>query len=297
MEKVGLVGLGNIGGGMCRRLLDRGIGVVGFDVSMAAAKEAAAHGAEIVASPAAVTQLVKVIITSLPNPASVRDVYLGSDGLVVKARRGSTLIETSTIDPHTIREVAKSAAGNGIEVLDVALSGEPPQAILGELVFQVGGRDDLIDEHNHLLQVLAKKINRTGDIGTAKTVKLVNNLMSLGNVAVAAEAFVLGVKCGMDARRLYDILCVSGGRSAHFISGFQKVIEGQYRASFKTSLALKDINLILDLANEEHYSVRLAPVIASLYREAVEQGLGDENFTSVVKGYEAAGGTSVAARG
>jgi len=294
MNEVGLIGLGNIGGGMCRRLLDRGIGVVGFDVSSAAAKAAAELGAKIEPSPAAVAKRVDVIVTSLPNPAIVRDVFLGDEGLVAKARRGSTLIETSTIDPHTIRHVAEAAAAGGIDILDVALSGEPPQAILGELVFQVGGPDDLIDRHLDLLQVLAKKINRTGGVGTAKTVKLVNNLMSLGNVAVAAEAFVLGVKCGMDPKRLYDILSVSGGRSAHFITGFQKVIEGEYRASFKTSLALKDINLILDLASEEHYAVQLAPVIASLYRDAVEQGLGEDNFTSVVKGYEATAGIHVA---
>ncbi|MCW5657088.1 MAG: NAD(P)-dependent oxidoreductase [Burkholderiaceae bacterium] len=293
MNEVGLIGLGNIGGGMCRRLLDSGIGVVGFDVSSAAAKAAAELGAKIESSPAAVAQRVDVVVTSLPNPAIVRDVYVGSGGLIAKARRGSTLIETSTIDPHTIRHVAEAAAAAGVDILDVALSGEPPQAILGELVFQVGGADDLIDRHLELLQVLAKKINRTGGIGTAKTVKLVNNLMSLGNVAVAAEAFVLGVKCGMEPKRLYDILSVSGGRSAHFISGFQKVIEGEYRASFKTSLALKDINLILDLAQEEHYAVRLAPVIASLYRNAVEQGLGEDNFTSVVKGYEATAGIQV----
>lgn len=293
MNEIGLIGLGNIGGGMCKRLLDRGIAVVGFDVSPEAANAAAELGAKIEPSPAAVAQRVDVVVTSLPNPAIVRDVYLGSGGLVAKARRGSTLIETSTIDPHTIRHVAEAAAAAGVDILDVALSGEPPQAILGELVFQVGGADDLIDRHLDLLQVLAKKINRTGGIGTAKTVKLVNNLMSLGNVAVAAEAFVLGVKCGMEPKRLYDILSVSGGRSAHFISGFQKVIEGEYRASFKTSLALKDINLILDLAKEEHYAVQLAPVIASLYRNAVEQGLGEDNFTSVVKGYEATAGIQV----
>lgn len=293
MNEIGLIGLGNIGGGMCKRLLDRGIAVVGFDVSSEAANAAAELGAKIEPSPAAVAQRVDVVVTSLPNPAIVRDVYLGSGGLVAKARRGSTLIETSTIDPHTIRHVAEAAAAAGVNILDVALSGEPPQAILGELVFQVGGADDLIDRHLELLQVLAKKINRTGGIGTAKTVKLVNNLMSLGNVAVAAEAFVLGVKCGMEPKRLYDILSVSGGRSAHFISGFQKVIEGEYRASFKTSLALKDINLILDLAQEEHYAVQLAPVIASLYRNAVEQGLGEDNFTSVVKGYEATAGIQV----
>ena len=294
MNEVGLIGLGNIGGGMCKRLLDRGIGVVGFDVSSAAATAAAELGAKIESSPAAVAQQVDIIVTSLPNPAIVRDVYLGGEGLVAKARRGSTLIETSTIDPNTMRHVGEAAAAAGIDILDVALSGEPAQAILGELVFQVGGADELIDRHLDLLQVLAKKINRTGGICTAKTVKLVNNLMSLGNVAVAAEAFVLGVKCGMEPKRLYDILSVSGGRSAHFVTGFSKVIEDDYRASFKTSLALKDIKLILDLANDEHYPVRLAPVIASLYGDALEQGLGEDNFTSVVKGYETAAGCTLA---
>ena len=209
------------------------------------------------------------------------------------ARSGTTIIETSTIDPHTIRDLAREATAVGIDVLDVALSGEPPQARTGELVFQVGGPDALVDKHLSLLEVLAKKINRTGDIGSAKTVKLVNNLMSLGNVAVAAEAFVLGVKCGMDPKRLYEILSVSGGRSAHFISGFSNVIQGDYHPGFKTSLALKDLNLILDLANEEQYATKLAPVIASLYRDAVESGLGEDNFTSVVKRYEAAAGIQV----
>jgi 3-hydroxyisobutyrate dehydrogenase-like beta-hydroxyacid dehydrogenase len=292
-DAVGLVGLGNIGGGMCRRMLEKGVKVVGFDVSPLAAKAAAGYGATVESSLDGVAQQARVIVLSLPTPAIVQDVFLGSGGLVATARPGTTLIETSTIDPHTIRELAQKAAAAGIDVLDVALSGEPPQALKGELVFQVGGPDALIDKHLRLLEVLAKKINRTGDIGSAKTVKLVNNLMSLGNVAVAAEAFVLGVKCGMDPQRLYEILSVSGGRSAHFISGFPNVICGDYRPGFKTSLALKDLNLILDLAKGEHYATRLAPVIAALYRDAVESGLGEENFTSVVKGYEKSAGLQI----
>jgi len=292
-ETVGLIGLGNIGGGMCRRMLEKGIKVVGFDVSPVAAKAAASYGAVVESNLAGVATHARVIVSSLPNPAIVREVFLGRDGLVTLARPGTTIIETSTIDPNTIRDVAREAAAAGIDVLDVALSGEPPQALKGELVFQVGGPDALIDKHLGLLEVLAKKINRTGDIGSAKTVKLVNNLMSIGNVAVAAEAFVLGVKCGMDPSRLYEILSVSGGRSAHFISAFANVIQGDYRPGFKTSLALKDLNLILDLANDEKCASKLGPVIASLYREAIESGLGEDNFTSVVKGYEAAAGIKV----
>lgn len=293
---VGLVGLGNIGGGMCRRLIDKGLAVVGFDVSREAADAAARAGASAEASLAGVAARTNVIVTSLPNPPIVRDVYLGREGLVALARPGTTLIETSTIDPQTIRDVARAASTrDGVDVLDVALSGEPVQALAGELVFQVGGPDALIDRHLELLLVLAKKVNRTGDIGSAKTVKLVNNLMSLGNVAVAAEAFVLGVKCGMEPQRLYDILSISGGRSAHFISGFANVIRSDFRPGFKSSLALKDLNLILDLAKDESYATRFAQAIAALYRDAVEGGLGELNFTAVVKHYEAMAGVQVAA--
>jgi 3-hydroxyisobutyrate dehydrogenase len=293
---VGLVGLGNIGGGMCRRLRDKGWSVVGHDPSPAAADRAAGVGASIEPTLGGVTARTQVVVTSLPDPATVRAVYLGPEGLVALARPGTTLIETSTIDPQTIRDVADAAqAVEGVDVLDVALSGEPAQALVGELVFQVGGPDSLIDRHLDVLEVLSRKINRTGEIGSAKTVKLVNNLMSLGNVAVAAEAFVLGVKCGMEPQRLYEILSISGGRSAHFISGFANVIKSDFRPGFKTSLALKDLKLILELAASERCSTRLAQAITAVYREAVERGLGEDNFTSVVKHYEATAGVQVAA--
>jgi 3-hydroxyisobutyrate dehydrogenase len=285
---VGLIGLGNIGGGMCMRLLERGYQVIGFDVSAEAKQRAAAGGATIAESPQDVARKVSVILSSLPNPSIVRDVFIGDAGAVAAAAPGTVIIETSTIDPISIRHLAEVAAAQQVHVLDVALSGEPPQAAKGELVFQVGGPDELVEQHLTLLEALAKKINRTGGIGTAKTVKLVNNLMSLGNIAVAAEAFVLGVKCGMDPARLFEILSVSGGRSAHFNYDFPRVLEDDYTPGFKTSLALKDINLILDLAEAEDYQSVLAPVIASLYQRAVDNGSGDEHFTSVVKLYQEA---------
>ena len=175
----------------------------------------------------------------------------------------------------------------------MALSGEPPQAAAGELVFQVGGDEAVFMQHSALLEAMAKKINRTGGIGTAKIVKLVNNLMSIGNIAVASEAFVLGVKCGMDPERLFEILSVSGGRSAHFNHDFPGVLAGDYDPGFKTSLALKDMRLILDLAASEDYPARLAAAVESLYAESLEAGRGDEHFTSVVKLYEHAAATKV----
>ena len=286
MKRVGLIGLGNIGGGMCERLLERGYEVVGYDVSEEAAKRAAAGGAVLASSPAELAKRVAVILSSLPNPRIVLDVFLGPAGVIASAGAGTVIIETSTIDPISMKQLADAASARDLRVLDVALSGEPPQAAKGELVFQVGGDDELIDQHRLLLEALAKKINRTGAIGSAKTVKLINNLMSLGNIAVAAEAFVLGVKCGMEPRKLFEILSVSGGRSAHFNYDFPHVLDGDYSPGFKTSLALKDMLLILDLAEAKGHESPLACAIAKLYGRAVDNGSGDEHFTSVVKLYE-----------
>ncbi len=292
-KSVGLIGLGNIGGGMCSRLLECGYEVFGFDVSEAAAAAAEKAGATLLGSPAEVAEATHVTVTSLPNSAIVFEACTGPKGWLEGASPGDTVIETSTIEPAAIRRLAEAAEARGARVLDVALSGEPPQAAAGELVFQVGGDDELFGEHQALLEAMSKKINRTGGIGTAKIVKLVNNLMSIGNIAVASEAFVLGVKCGMDPERLFEILSVSGGRSAHFNHDFPGVLEGNYTPGFKTSLAVKDLRLILDLASSEEYPTRLAQVIEALYSEAVERGSADEHFTSVVKIYEDLVGTKV----
>jgi 3-hydroxyisobutyrate dehydrogenase len=297
MNAVGVIGLGNIGGGMCRRLLERGHRVFGFDVSEAAQAAAETAGATIVGSAAEVADATNVTVTSLPNSAIVREACTGVTGWLEGAGAGDTLIETSTIEPAAVQSLADTVAARNVRVLDVALSGEPPQAVAGELVFQVGGDEDVFQEHRALLEAMSKKINRTGGIGTAKIVKLVNNLMSLGNIAVASEAFVLGVKCGMDPQRLFEILSMSGGRSAHFNHDFPQVLEGDFDPGFKTSLALKDMRLILDLAAAEDYPARLASVLETLYAEAAGRGSADEHFTSVLKIYEDLVGTKVSSRG
>jgi 3-hydroxyisobutyrate dehydrogenase-like beta-hydroxyacid dehydrogenase len=290
---VGVLGLGNIGRGMCECLLEEDFEVVGYDPSSDATERARQMGARIAGSANDLAAQVPVVVSSLPDPRTVVDAWSGEAGLLAGPVAGSTLIETSTIDPHTMRNVARDAQARGADVLDVTLSGEPAQAAKGELVFMVGGDEATLAANRFLLETLSRQIHYTGPIGTAKTVKLVNNLMSLSNIAAASEAFVLGVKCGMEPQRLYDILSTSGGRSAHFNYDFPKVLQGDYRPGFKTSLALKDIRLILDLARQEQYVPVVAPVIAQLYESAVDNGSGDDHFTSLVKLYEANAGISV----
>jgi len=286
-EHIGVAGLGNMGGGMARRLLASGYSVSGYDVVPAALQAFQDAGGSSATSAAELAARVSVVITSLPDPAAVRAAFLAEDGLLAGARLGFTVIETSTIDPRTIKEIATACEGRGVQLIDATLSGQPPQAAAGELTIMVGASGALLEAQRPLLEKLSKQIHHTGDVGTAKTVKLVNNLMSLGNIAVAAEAFLLGLRCGMDANKLYDILSTSGGRSAHFNYDFPRVIADDFRPGFKTQLALKDIRLIIDLAGKEAYHVELAPVLETLYAAAVQSGYGEEHFASVIKVYEA----------
>lgn len=290
-KKVGLIGLGNIGGGMCTRLIERGYDVVACDISEAAAARAATAGARVVATAQDVAMEVSVIVSCLQSPDVVLAVFTGPDGVLAAAAPGMVIVETSTIDPLTIRALADAAKAKQVRVLDVALSGGPELAANGDLVFQVGGDEDLIEQHRELLETMAKKLNRTGELGSAKTVKLVNNLMSLGNLAIAAEAFELGVQCGMDPRQLHEILSVSGGRSNKFNYDFKRVLDDDFRPTFTTRLAVKDLGLIQELAARTGYESVLAPVIAARYQKAIDSGFGEDDFTSVVKLYRQTDGS------
>ncbi len=288
-DKVGVVGLGHMGGSMALCLVDAGQTVVGYDAVPAAVARLVDGGGAGAPSAAALAAEVSVVICSLPDAPAVRAAILGADGALEGAAEGTTIIETSTIDPHTIHEVADACEERGVHVLDASLSGQPPQARTGDLTYFLGGAEDLIERHRPLLSILTKQTHHTGPVGTAKTVKLINNLMALGNMAVAAEAFALGVRSGLEPQRLYDILSTTGGRSHHFNYDYPRVIEGDFSPGFRTALALKDLGIVLELARQEEYDVVLAPVISSLYESAVKEGYGDDHFASVIKlyGYEA----------
>ena len=294
--RIGFLGMGAMGGPMARRLVQTGFSVTGYDVSEARAAAAAKDGVAIAKSPAAVAGVSDVVMSSLPNPPAVRQAYLGADGAVSALRAGTILVDMSTIDPDTWRDVAAAAAARGAESLGAPVSGGPADAGSGRLVFLVGGDAGVIDRRRPVLEALGTEIHHMGPLGAGYVVKLVNNVMSMCNVAVAAEAMVLGVRAGMDPQRLFDVLSTSGGRSHHFLKRFPNVLAGNFTPYFSIALSRKDLSLALKMAESLGVPMLATSTVRQIYEAAAAQGLDNVDMAGVTTLYEQWAGVKVRAK-
>ncbi len=283
---IAILGMGTMGGAMARRLVQSGFTVTGYDISAARCGAAAKAGVTVAKSPATAAETADVVLSSLPNPAAIRAAYLGTDGVVPTLRTGAVLIDMSTIDPATWRDVADAARTRGAEALGAPVSGGPTEAGNGKLVFLVGGDATVIDRVRPVLETLGSEIHHLGPLGAGHIVKLVNNVMSMCNVAVAAEAMVLGVKAGMDPQRLFDVLSTSGGRSHHFLKRFPNVLAGDFTPHFSIALSRKDLSLALQMAESLGVPMLTASTVRQVYEAAAAQGLDTLDMAAVTTLYE-----------
>jgi 3-hydroxyisobutyrate dehydrogenase len=223
----------------------------------------------------------------------VRAAYLGPDGVLTRAGAGAVLVDLSTIDPDTWKEVARAAEAQGLACLDAPVSGGPVEAGSGKLVFIVGGEERVLERCRPIFATLGTEIHHVGPLGSAQVVKIVNNVMSMGNVAVAAEAMVLGVKAGMDPQRLFDILSTSGGRSHHFLKRFPNVLAGDFEPRFSIALSRKDLGLATRLAESLGVPMLTMSIVRQVYEAAAAAGLDGRDMAAVTALFERWAGVEV----
>lgn len=285
-KSICVVGLGNMGGAVAANLVVRGYDVIGYDSQEPAKQRAASTGVRLAET---ITQAVAnagIVITSLPNGAIVRSVWLGDAGIVKNAKQGAIVVELSTIGPDTMREIAVEADRAGLRVVDCAVSGSPEQGRNGELSLIIGSDTEVLAEVDPLLSDIGTSRAHVGGIGTGKTVKLVNNLMAMGNVLVAAEAFQVGVAAGVDPQRLYEVLAQGGGRSHHFTNRFPKAIAGDFRPGFTVRLGEKDLGLGLDLARSVGVPAPVAATVRAMYSVGIAEGVADDDIVGLLQLYQ-----------
>ncbi|MFL1586129.1 3-hydroxyisobutyrate dehydrogenase [Stutzerimonas stutzeri] len=290
---IGFIGLGNMGAPMAHNLLKAGHQLSVFDLNAAAVENLVGAGALPVDSPTAIAQgNAELIITMLPAAAHVKSVYLGENGLIAHSRPGVMLIDCSTIDPHSAREVAKAAAEHGNPMLDAPVSGGTGGAAAGTLTFMVGGSDADFDRAQPILAAMGKNIVHCGAAGNGQVAKVANNMLLGISMIGVAEAMALGVALGMDAKTLAGVINTSSGRcwSSDTYNPFPGVLDNvpasrDYSGGFGSDLMLKDLGLATEAAKQVRQPVILGALAQQLYQSFSAQGHGGLDFSAIINQY------------
>jgi 2-hydroxymethylglutarate dehydrogenase len=294
---VGFIGIGNMGKSMARHVLEAGFKLHVYDIRQEAAQFLVDRGAAWMKTPGAMAKTCEVVLLSLPGPHEVEEVVFGQNGLSSGWKKGDICIDMSTNSPTTIRKMAQKASESGVDILDAPVSGGMPGAEAGTLTIMVGGRAEALEKVRSILQAMGKNIFHVGDSGCGDIAKLVNNTISISCTTLNAEAFVLGVKAGVDPSTLLDILKVSTGFNKALEQYPRSVLKGDFGPHFKLSLACKDIRLALELAKEYHIGL---PVVegacAQQLFKAEADGLGENDHQAVIFQLEKAAGIQVRAK-
>jgi 3-hydroxyisobutyrate dehydrogenase-like beta-hydroxyacid dehydrogenase len=287
--KVGFIGVGNMGGPMCRNIIrNTNHEVVVFDVNPAAVRECTDLGAAAGASVADVAARCDVVITSLPIPRVVEEVTLGAGGIAESAKPGTVFIDLSTNSPATAKRVAAGMAAKGVHMLEAPVSGGTSRAKDGTIVIMVGGDAKVFEQQLPLLKSFSGEVIHLGDIGFGSTAKLINNMLAFCNSAAAAEALMMGKRSGIDLRKLDAVIRNASGMSAGYANLATKALAGQFQPTFALDLAHKDLRLAMELADELGVPGMIAPQVLNLMRMARGMGMGGDDSTSMIRVYEKA---------
>ncbi|AHG63395.1 3-hydroxyisobutyrate dehydrogenase [Advenella mimigardefordensis] len=288
---IGFIGLGNMGAPMALNLLKAGHQLQVFDLVASAVAELVQAGATAAASPQEVAAArPEVLITMLPASAHVRKVYLGDDGVLAAVDPGVLLIDSSTIDPQTSRDVAAAAQKQGNAMLDAPVSGGTGGAKAGTLTFMVGGEQASFDKARPILEQMGKNIVYCGGAGNGQVAKVANNMLLGISMIGAAEAMSLGVSLGMDPKVLAGIINTSSGRcwSTEVYNPWPQVVETApaskgYAGGFGTDLMLKDLGLATEAARAAKVPVVMGATAQQLYQTFSVQGNGHLDFSAIIQ--------------
>jgi 3-hydroxyisobutyrate dehydrogenase len=288
MATVGFIGLGNMGGPMARNLLAAGHRLMVYDISAEAVAPLQASGATAANDIAGATHDADLVITMLPAGEPVRDVYLDPNGVIASASPGTTLIDCSTIDVATAREVTVAASAAGLDILDAPVSGGVAGAEAATLTFMVGGEERAFAAAEPILRAMGKAVIHTGGPGNGQAAKICNNLILGISMIAVCEAFVLAESIGLPSQTLFDVANASSGQCWSMTSYCPvpgpvptSPANRGYQPGFTAAMMLKDLRLAEDAAGQG--AIPLGRHAAALYAEFVAEGGGGIDFSGIIE--------------
>ena len=283
-DLLGFVGVGRMGGPMASRLLDAGYRLCVYDVSDEATAPLVARGVELAASPAEVASTAETVFISLPTPDVVREVTLGSNGGLINGSKVRTIIDLSTTGPGVATEVADKLAERKITLVDSPVSGGVTGARAGTLAVMVSCPKPAYQKLEPVLKVFGKLFHAGEKPGLAQTAKLANNLMAAAALVITSEAVAMGVKGGVNAKVLIDIINASSGRNSASEDKFPRaVLPGTFDFGFTTGLSYKDVRLCVDEAEAMGVPMVCGAVVRQMLAITNAKYGSSSDFTSIAK--------------
>jgi 3-hydroxyisobutyrate dehydrogenase len=279
-DLTGFIGLGNMGAPMARRLLEAGVPLIVHDVRAAATAPLEARGARVAASPQAVADAAKTVITIVP---SSRDVTALVDAMLPSLTPGHLLIEMTTSDPSVTRALAARVAVRGAALVDAPVSGGVKGAVEGSLAIMIGGEAVDVVRARPLLTHLGTRLFHVGGVSAGHAMKLVNNVTSAACLMATAEAVAVAMRAGIDPACAVDVIAASSGRSNASDWKFPRfILSGRFDSGFALALMRKDVDGFLRLAEEMGVDAPVATAAADYFRRAMQTPLASADHTEVV---------------
>lgn len=294
-ERIGFIGLGIMGRGMAANLLKAGFELTVWNRTATRMQDLVEQGAQAGADPADVAARSDIIITCVSDTPDVKTVILDEQGVIHGARPGALVIDCSTISPQATREIADALRAKGVFMLDAPVSGGSEGAAKGTLSIMVGGAGDQFERALPVFQAMGKTITHVGGHGAGQTVKLVNQVLVVGNCIAMCEALLFAQAGGVDLQKTYDAISQGAAGSWMFTNRAPQIIQRDWRPGFTIDLQQKDLRLVLEAADELGAPVPVTSLIFQFYRTLQAQGLGSEGNHALVKALENLAGFEIEA--
>ncbi len=284
MDTVGLIGLGAMGAGIAQTLRSKGYEVHVCDVRPGAAAAFAERGGVAHATPAGVAAACGVVVSVVVNAAQTESVLFGEHGAAAAMGPGSTFVMCSTVDPNWSIALEKRLNGAGIHYIDAPISGGAAKAASGQMTVMSAAKPEAYAKAGAVLEAMAGKVYRLGDCaGAGSKVKIINQLLAGVHIAAAAEAMALGLREGVDAAALYEVITHSAGNSWMFENRMAHVLAADYTPLSAVDIFVKDLGLVLDTARASKFPLPLASTAHQMFMQASTAGFAKEDDSAVIK--------------
>lgn len=292
-ERIGFIGLGIMGRGMAHNLLQAGFPLRVWNRTASRMEPFVAAGAEAGDSPADVAAHSDIIVVCVSDTPDVEEVVLGNEGIRSGAKPGALVIDCSTISPQVTKRIAAELQDAGVHMLDAPISGGSEGAAKGTLSIMVGGEVAQFERALPVLQAMGETITHVGPNGAGQTVKLVNQVLVVGNALAMCEALMLAQAGGLDLQKMHDAVSRGAAGSWMFTNRAPQIIDRDWSPGFTIALQQKDVRLCLQAADEMGVPLFGTNIVFNLYRTLEAQGLQEEGNHALIKALEHLAGFEV----